>query len=131
MVVLLEGSPISTFMELCQSDHWVIGHLHDQGPSPPIVQFGWATSSRKSVVGNKLVPFKNDEGHCVLGDLQCCRRFWYPSPDLCLNSILSRSSTDNSFDLVAWCAALWDSCKWPDVIQPGIEPGSVVTPLTL
>ena len=27
--------------------------------------------------------------------------FWYPSPDLCLDTILSRSSTDNSFHLVA------------------------------
>jgi hypothetical protein len=28
--------------------------------------------------------FKNDGGHCVLGDLQCSDTFWYPSPDLCL-----------------------------------------------
>jgi hypothetical protein len=28
--------------------------------------------------------------------------FWYPSPDLCLDTILSRSSTDNSSDLMAW-----------------------------
>jgi hypothetical protein len=28
--------------------------------------------------------------------------FWYPSPDLCLGTILSRSSTNNSFDLMAW-----------------------------
>ena len=27
---------------------------------------------------------------------------WYPSPDLCLDTILSWSSTDNSFDLMAW-----------------------------
>ena len=40
MIVLLEGSPISTEeLELCQSDHRVLGHLHDQGPSPPIAQF--------------------------------------------------------------------------------------------
>ena len=29
------------------------------------------------------------------------------------------------------CAALWDSRSRPVVIQPGIEPGSVVTPLAL
>ena len=29
------------------------------------------------------------------------------------------------------CAALWDSQTWLVVIQPGIEPGSVVTPLAL
>jgi hypothetical protein len=28
--------------------------------------------------------------------------FWYPSPDLCLDTILSRSSTDNSFNPMAW-----------------------------
>ena len=28
-------------------------------------------------------------------------------------------------------AALWDSQSWPAVIQPGIEPGSVVTPPAL
>jgi hypothetical protein len=28
--------------------------------------------------------------------------FSFPSPDLCLNTILSWSSTDNSFDLMAW-----------------------------
>ena len=29
------------------------------------------------------------------------------------------------------CAALWDSQSRPVVIKPGIEPGSVVTPLAL
>ena len=27
-------------LELCQSDHWVFGHLPDQDPSTPISQFG-------------------------------------------------------------------------------------------
>ena len=63
MVVLLEVSPISTEeLELCQRDHQVHGHLPDQGPSPPIVQFGQAASSRKSLGGSKLIPFKNDGG---------------------------------------------------------------------
>ena len=29
------------------------------------------------------------------------------------------------------CATLWDSQSQPDVIQPGFEPGTVVTPLAL
>ena len=58
-------------LELCQSNHWALGHLHDQGPSPPIAQFGWEASTRKSLGGPTLLLFKNDEGHCVLGDLQC------------------------------------------------------------
>ena len=73
----------------------VLGHLPDLGPSPPIAQFGRAASSRKSFGGAQLLLFKNDGGHCVLGDLQC-------SPDLCFDTILSRSSTDNSFDLMTW-----------------------------
>ena len=28
--------------------------------------------------------------------------FWSPSTDLCLDTILSLSSMDNSFDLMAW-----------------------------
>ena len=77
MVVFLEGSPISTD-ELCQSDHWVLGQLPDQGHSPPIAQFGWAVSSRKSLGGSKLFPFKHYGGHCVLGYLQCCRNVLVP-----------------------------------------------------
>ena len=29
------------------------------------------------------------------------------------------------------CIALWDSQSWPDVIQPGFEPGTVVMLLAL
>ena len=67
-------------LELCQGDRRVLGHLPDQGPSPPIAQFGWAASSRKNLSGSKLVPFMNDGGHCVLGDHQCCRHFLVPFP---------------------------------------------------
>ena len=48
--------------------------------SPPIAQFGRACSSRKSPGDSKLLPFKNDGGHCVLGDLQCCRNVLVPFP---------------------------------------------------
>ena len=37
-----------------------------------------------------------------LGTFNAAEMFWYPSPDLCLDIILSRSSTDNSFNLMAW-----------------------------
>ena len=78
MVVVLECSPIST--ELCQSDHRVLGHLPDQGPSPPIAQYDRAANSRKSLGGSKLLPFKNDGGNSFLGDLQCCRNVLVPFP---------------------------------------------------
>jgi hypothetical protein len=52
--------------------------------------------------------------------------FWYPSPDLCLDTILSLSSTDNSFHLLAW-VLLWhalstvstdmDVCVFPNHVQ--------------
>jgi hypothetical protein len=37
-----------------------------------------------------------------LGTFDAAERFWYPFPDLCLDTILSRSSTDISFYLMAW-----------------------------
>ena len=69
MVVLLEGSPIAT-EELLSYVRVTIKFLviSCHGPSLPIAQFGRAASSRKSLGGSKLLPFKND-GDCVLGDI--------------------------------------------------------------
>ena len=60
MVVLLHRGTL----ELCHSDHQVLGHLP-----------GWAASSRKSHGGSKLNHFKMDGGHCVLGDLNAADIF--------------------------------------------------------
>ena len=38
----------------------------------------------------------------ILGTFNAAEMFWYPSPGLCRDTILSRSSTDNPFDLIAW-----------------------------
>ena len=65
---------------LCQGDHQVLEQLPDQGTSPPIAQFGRVASSKKSLGGSKLLPLKNDGGHCVLRDLQCCRNLLVPFP---------------------------------------------------
>jgi hypothetical protein len=70
--------------ELCQSDHCVLGHLSDQGPSPPIAQFGWAASSKKSLGGSKLPPSFINGSHGVIRDLQCCNVL-----DLCLDNPVS------------------------------------------
>ena len=109
-----------TTLWLCQSDHRVLGHLPDQGPPPPIAQFGWAASSRKSLGGFKLLPFKNDGGHCVLGDLQFCRHFLVPFSRSVprLNLILSRSSADNSFDLIHGLFFFWHSLS---IVGPYID----------
>jgi hypothetical protein len=50
--LLLRGT-----LELCESD---------QGPFPPIAQFGRVASSGKGLGGYKLLPFKNDGGPSVL-----------------------------------------------------------------
>ena len=73
-------------LELCQSDHQVLSHLPDQGPSPPIAQFGRVASSRKSLGGSKPFPFKNDGGYCVLGDLQCCRKCFGTLLQICASA---------------------------------------------
>jgi hypothetical protein len=111
-------------LELCQSDHQILGHLPYQGPSPPIAQFGRVASSRRSVGGSKLLPFKNDRGHCVLGDLSMLQTFFGTLPKICSDTILSQSSTDNSFDLMAWNFALTCTvnvyrqvCAFPNHVQ--------------
>ena len=65
-----------------------------------IAQFGRAAISMKSVDGSKLLPFKNDEGHGVLGDLQCCRNVLVPFP----RSVPTKSCLRalHSSDLIAW-----------------------------
>ena len=81
MVVILEGSPIST-EELWSAVRVTIGFM--------VTSLTKALLPRLlSLGGFKLLPFKNNGGHCVLGDLHAEEMFWYPSPDLCLDTILS------------------------------------------
>ena len=63
-------------LELCQSDHKVLGHLPDQGPSPLIAPFGRAASSRKSLGGSKLRQFKNDGDTVFLGTFNAAEMFF-------------------------------------------------------
>ena len=63
-------------LELCQTGHWVLGHLPAQGHLPQLVSLAW----RPPLGGSKLLPFKNDGGHHVLGDLQSCRQVLVPFP---------------------------------------------------
>ena len=121
MVVLLEGSPILHRgpLELCQSDHWVLGHLPDQGPSPLIAQFGLAASSRKGLGGSKVLPLNNDEATVFLGIFNAAEMFWYPSPDLCLDTILSRAlRTIPSISWLGFCSDM--HCQLRDLIQTGV-----------
>ena len=80
-------------LELCQRYHRVFGHLP---------QFGWENSSRKSLRCSNFIHLRMIEATVFLGTFNAADIFWYPSPDLCLDTILSQSSRDNSFDLMAW-----------------------------
>ena len=88
MLVLLEGSPSyhRGTLKRCHSDHRVLGHLPDQGSAPPIAQFGWAASSRKSVGGSKQILFNYDGGHCVLGGSSMLQTFFGTLPQICIST---------------------------------------------
>ena len=95
--------------------------------TPNILFYVTFDTTRKSLGGSKRIPFKNNGGHRVLRDCQCCRHFLYPSRDLCLDTILSLRSTSKSFDLMAWFF-LWNArstvgpykrevCAFPNHVQ--------------
>jgi hypothetical protein len=93
MVVLLKASPIST------EEHWssvrvTIGFLFTSLSKALLYRLlsldGRPALERVLVVPN-FFHLRMMEGHCVLGDLQCCRHFLVPFP----RSV----PTDNSFDL--------------------------------
>ena len=56
-------------------------------------------------------PLRMMEANVFLVIFNAAEMFWYPSPDLCLATILSQRSMDNSFDLLAYSdmhCQLWD-----------------------
>ena len=105
-------------LELCQSD---------QGPSPPIAQFGQAASSRKSLGVSKLFQFKNDGGLCVHGGLQCYRNVFVPFPKsvprhnavsaLC-GQFLRPHGLDSALTCTVNCGTLYGQvCAFPKHVQ--------------
>ena len=48
-------------LELCQSDHRVLGHLPDQGPSPPIAQ---CASTQSCLGALRTIPSTSRLGFC-------------------------------------------------------------------
>ena len=104
MVVLLEGSPIST-EELWSSVRVTIGFLVTSLTKALLPRF--LSLARRSALERVLmVPnffnLRMMEATVVLGIFNAADIFWYPSPDVCLYTILSQSSTANSFHLMAW-----------------------------
>jgi hypothetical protein len=107
-----DGCPSGRFYHLHRGTlefHRVLGHLPDQGPSPPIAQFGRTSSSRLSLSGSKQI-WTMIEATVFLGTFNAADIFWYPSPDRCLNKILSLSSTDSSVNLMVWFLTCTVNC---------------------
>jgi hypothetical protein len=104
VVVLLESFPIST-EELWSSVRVTIRFLvtfRTKALLPWLLSLaGWPDLGRVLVVPN-FFHLRMMEVTVFLGTFNIAEMFWYPSPDLCFDIILSRCSTDNSFDLIAW-----------------------------
>ena len=66
---------------------------------------GWPALGRVLVVPD-FFHWWMMEATVLIGTFNAPDIFLYPSPDLCLNTILSRRSTDNSLDFTAWFV-LW------------------------
>lgn len=104
MVVLLEGSPIST-EELWSSVRVTIGFLVTsltKALLPRLLSLAGRPAVGRVLVVPNFFHLRMMEATVFLGTFNAAEMFWYPSPDLCLDTILSRSSTDNSFNLMAW-----------------------------
>ena len=102
MVVLLEGSPLST-EERLSSDKVTIGFLVSsltKALPPPIAQFRWPASSTKSPSGSKPLPFMDDGGHWAHWDIQSSRHVSVPFPRLVPRDNPASEVTDNSFDFM-------------------------------
>ena len=104
MVDLLEGSPLST-EKLWSSVRLTIGFLVNSLTKALLPRFlslaGRPALGRVLVVPN-FFHLRMMEATVFLGIFNAADIVRYPSPDLCLNTILSQNSTDNSFKLLAW-----------------------------
>jgi hypothetical protein len=86
---------------------------------------GWTALGIILVVPNFFY-LRMMEATVFLGTFNAAEMFWYPSPDMHLNTVLSRSSIDNAFAFMAWfllCNALtvWtlyrQVCAFPNQVQ--------------
>jgi hypothetical protein len=108
MVVLMEVSLIST-EELwsSDSDHWFLVHL----PKALLPRL-FSLAKQPAFGRSKLLPVKNNGGHCVLGTFNVAEMFWYPSSDLCLDTILS------ALTCIVNCGTLYRQvCAFPNHVQ--------------
>ena len=104
----MEGSPIST-VELWSSVRVTIGFLVTsltKALLPRLLHLAGRPALGRVLVVPIFFHLRTMEATVFLGTFNAAGMFWYPSPDLCLNKILTLSSKDNSFDLMC-CFFLW------------------------
>ena len=115
MVVLLEGSPLST-EERWSSDRVTIGFLVTsltKALLPRSLSLGGRPALGRVLVVPNFFHLRMMDASVLIGTFKAAEIFLDPSPDLCLETILSRRSTDNSFDfMLGLCSdvhcQLWD-----------------------
>ena len=110
MVLFLEGSPIST-EELWISVRVTIRFLVTsltKALLPRLLSLAGQPALGRVLVVPNFFHLKMIEATVFLGNFNAADIFWYPSPDLCLDTILPWSSTNNSFDIMAWFL-LWQA----------------------
>ena len=103
-VVLLECSPIST-EELWSSVRVTIGFLVNsltKALLPGLLSLAGRPDLGRVLAVPNFLHLRMMEATVFLGTFNAAEMFWYPSPNLCLDTILFLSSTDNYFDLVVF-----------------------------
>ena len=103
LAVLLEGFPVST-EELWSSLRVTIRFLVTsltKALLPRLLSLAGRPALGRVLMVPNFFHLRMMEATVVLGTFNAAEMLGFPSPDLCLDTILSLSSTDNSFDLVA------------------------------
>ena len=100
MVVLLEVSPQKNSGALSVSIGFLVTSL-TKAHLPRLLSLAGQAALRRVFVVQYFFHLRMMEATVFLWTFNAREMFWYPSPDLCLDTILSRGSTDNSFDLMA------------------------------
>jgi hypothetical protein len=99
MLVLLEVSPIIRSFGVTI---WFLVTSLTKALLPRLHSLArWPALGRVLVVPN-FFHLRMMEATVLLGTFNAADMFWYPSPGLCLDTILSQRSTDNSFNLMVW-----------------------------
>ena len=100
MVVLLEGSPFST-EGLWSSVRVTIGVLVTfltKALFPRLLSLAGRPALGRVLVVPNFFHLRMLEATLFLGTFNAADNFWYPYPDLCLDTILFWNSMDKSFD---------------------------------